>query len=148
MKAIITGNAYKYWTYGGSDLRLHVFDHDGDTVLSCEGGMAVRPNDICEDITYAAQAFSILGCCGTGSVELHYYLEDYDDVDFDVVQFIASSSGCEYRLDTDSHTATFIPSIGISREKFAYLMMELYDVAAFEVWDDDVNTGTVDFDLV
>lgn len=153
MKAVIKGNAYKYWVTGGIDVSLHLFgysDHAGEYLLANPGARQVTPNEICCDGTYAAQALNILRCCGTGSVELHFFTEEIS-YDYDYLQRICPAE-CNVYFDEcyedDSAMVTFVPSVRIDTRDFASLMFDLYDVEAFEYWDDRLDPETRAYESV
>ena len=126
MKAILEGNAYKYWSSSRDGVRLHVFNFDAEDRYNFANeaeGRVVTPNDICEDITYAQQAYKILSCCGTGSVMLHFGIDDSTEL-------------------------VIVPKVKTSWEQFSQLMFRLYGEEPFEMWDEQTNTEMLCFDLL
>lgn len=152
MKAVLEGNAYKYWSYGGDDVKLHAYnydDHADQHLLADPDAQEVGPNDICCDNTYAAQALNILKCCGTGSVELHFFTEEIS-YDYDYLHRIRPAR-CDLFFEEcgdDCAMATYIPDSRIDPMDFARLMFELYDVEAFEYWDDRLDSETRTYESV
>lgn len=162
MKAVFTGNPYKFWIHGDGG-ELHLFDNDRDadefaTQLATEydAALADCPGPYtCDNPatgpecapTWAKLLSDYAGCCGFGNVVLHYGGEGLDLI-YGALEVLTDETEADWTWFGDGTGVANIYFVekdfydkfdtkNKQDEELCRLLFELYDNSVCEIFDDD-----------